>query len=314
MRRIVKIFESPSQREGAGFIVHRPFPGRFLKDEQCDPFLLLDEGGPKEANIKGAGAPWHPHRGFDTVTYIKSGVGAHQDSMGNKGLIKSGEVQWMRAGSGVIHDEGPPSGMTEEEFLKHGTKTHGFQLWVNLPPELKMSPPAYHHLTQETFKWVPVGKNAEAKVIAGDISSDTQLRRSPLDLAVPVLYADIVINASPEATVVPIDAIMDTCIVYVYSGEGRVFDGEGDEAGTVVKAKDCVVYADPVTTPRDSIKLVATSEAEGLKVLLMAGKKIKAPIARYGPFVMNTDEELKQAMADYHHGKLASVKAADNRY
>lgn len=314
VRRVNKVFTAHSQKEGEGFIVQRPFPSRNLTDEQTDPFLMLDEFGPKPADANAPGAPWHPHRGFDTVTYMKSGCSAHQDSLGNHGFMQPGEVQWMHTGSGIIHDEGVPKDMTQEELEKYGKQSHGFQLWVNNPTELKMTPPAYHHLTAKTFAWKPWGPSSEVKLFTGSFALGGHgEERSPLELPIPILFADAVVtsNSNGVATEFPIDPEMDTCIVYVYGGEGRVYDGSGDEAGTVIKRQDTVFFSTPVEAAKDTIKLRATVSG-GLKVLIMAGKKIGAPVARYGPFVMNTEEEILQAFDDYS-GKLAAAKATDNK-
>jgi redox-sensitive bicupin YhaK (pirin superfamily) len=253
--------------------------------------------------------------------------------MGNKGLIKTGEVQWMRAGSGVIHDETPPKGMSEEEYLKYGEKMHGFQLWVNLPPELKMSPPSYQQLSQETFQWQPINPFTEVKVIAGEVRPALTESKgedgrivSPFQLTIPVLYVDIVsavkgsstAQANPEPTWVEVNPELDTCFLYVYEGEGRVFDGTADEAGTVVRWRDTILYQPSSSGlepgSRSGVRFVATDEKKGLKLLLIAGKKIGAPVARYGPFVMNTMEELEEAMRDYQEGKLVKAKAEAKLY
>ncbi|KAJ9446941.1 hypothetical protein DIPPA_34276 [Diplonema papillatum] len=311
-RRVVKVFTAHAQKEGAGFTVQRPFPSKHLTDEQTDPFLMIDEIGPTDANVNNPGAPWHPHRGFDTVTYLKSGCAAHQDSLGNKGFMGPGEVQWMHTGSGIIHDEGPPKGMTQEELERYG-KMHGFQIWINNPPAHKMTPPTYTHLTAKSFQWQPWGPNAKVKLFAGAMTSkgNGTLENAQMDLPAPVVVADALITAGggSQATEFPIDAGMETCMVYVYGGEGRVHDGSSDAAGTVIKRQDVVFFAAPAGASQRNVRLRATDEQAGLHVLILAGKKIGAPVARHGPFVMNTEEEIRQAFKDYEGGKLASTKA-----
>jgi len=294
IRTIAKVFTAHTQKEGAGFLVNRPFPGRVISDADSDPFLLLDELGPMDADRKSfPGAPWHPHRGFDTVTYLKKGEGAHQDSMGNKGVVRAGEVQWMSAASGIIHDEG----------REHpGGELHGFQMWVNLPALHKMDPPRYQHLTKETFQWVDFGKNSKVKVIAGSIEGAT---KSPFTLTVPVLYADVNLGADSSVEL-PIDSSFETAIVYVYDGEGIVYNGPRDVTGTLVYRKDTVVYSsEPIAN--SVLKITSTS---GVSVMVMAGKRIGEPVARYGPFVMNTQAELDQAVKDYQTGKLVREKGS----
>jgi quercetin 2,3-dioxygenase len=264
-----------------------------VTDALTDPFLMLDELGPKEyAKSEFEGAPWHPHRGFDTVMYLRAGEGRHQDSMGNSGIVRAGEVQWMSAASGVIHDEGRehPGGLL-----------HGFQMWVNLPAKHKMDPPQYQQLTADTFQWVPFGTNSRIKVIAGEVPG---IAKSPFSLRVPILYADVEAGGGAEGYV-PVPEEMQTAMVYVYDGDGSVFNGSTDAGhATTVRRKDTVLYAESgggisFTTPKDGA---------GVKFLVMCGKRIGEPVARMGPFVMNTQDELQRAVRDYHEGKLATVK------
>jgi redox-sensitive bicupin YhaK (pirin superfamily) len=348
-RRIVKIFPAHRQKEGAGFVVTRPFPSVNLKDVDTDPFLMLDAFGPTMVDHTSPGAPWHPHRGFDTVSYFKQGAGAHQDSMGNKGIVRQGEVQWMRAGSGIIHDEGNP-GLTRDDPPR---PMEGFQVWVNLPAHLKMSPPDYRQLTAETFVWQDFtahgATGTRVKVIAGDVSeqgaggeaespgSDAAPSgvRSPLTdvLSVPVMYVDVDMAPGAQA-LLPVPAGFETALVFVYAGTVRVFNGDKDAGGSSATRGDCVVYS----TDDGGIRLAAPAvdeyvaetplpeqpttddlerkarEYNGASLIVLAGKRIGEPIARHGPFVMNTDAELRQAFADYHAGKLATVKAQETKY
>jgi redox-sensitive bicupin YhaK (pirin superfamily) len=335
IRRIAKIFTAHRQREGAGFIVSRPFPSRNLADADTDPFLLLDALGPTMVDHRSPGAPWHPHRGFDTVTYFKRGSGGHQDSMGNKGVVREGEVQWMRAASGVIHDEGHP-GITRNDAPR---PSEGFQLWVNLPAALKMSAPDYRHLTAETFVWrdyaVHGATGTKVKVIAGELGEEAAGLRSPLTdaLAVPVLYADVDMAPGGKCHL-PIPDGMQTALLYVYRGAARVFNGAKDGAGGEVRRGDCVVYDtsdggarveamegdeyppyDPAAEPTTTEELEeANQKHHGVSFLLLAGRRIGEPIARQGPFVMNTEAEIEQAFRDYQRGTLATTKATETRY
>ena len=336
-RRISKVFTAHRQREGAGFVVVRPFPSANLKDEASDPFLLLDNFGPKMVDHRSPGAPWHPHRGFDTVTYFKRGEGAHQDSMGNKGIVRAGEVQWMRAGSGIVHDEGGPNMKPNDP----PQPMEGFQLWVNLPAALKMSPPSYKHLTAESFQWrdftAQGSTGTRIKVVAGTLGDDddatsvgAQLGES---LGIPILYADV--ELAPGATcTIPVPPNMETCLVYVYKGTLRAFNGDRDSAGASAKRGDCVVFAAeagalrisaldaaeyPESTrlpdaPTDDDLETEAFTYRGAAFLIIAGQPIREPIARHGPFVMNTNEELLQAFHDYESGKLAKVRAQETKY
>lgn len=343
-RTVLRIFTATRQREGAGFIVAQPIPHRQLRDHDADPFLMLHAFGPVMVDHRSPGAPWHPHRGFDTVTYILQGESQHQDSMGNKGMIRAGEVQWMRAGSGVVHDEG--SRMARDDPAR---PSEGFQIWVNLPSTMKMSSPDYRQLTAETFVWHAYDQlgstGTRVKIIAGRFHADNEdvkgAVESPLNeaLAIPVLIADVRIAPGGIARL-PLDEEMETAIVYVFRGAGRVFNGGLDTQGTIVKRDDCAVFkttegagdktflhlaalqADEYKVTTDEAVPATTSddlEAEalnhrGMSVLVLAGKRIREPIARHGPFVMNTDAELQQAFMDYHAGKLASVKGKETAY
>lgn len=336
MRRIAKIFTAHRQREGAGFIVTRPFPSGNLKDADTDPFLMLDAFGPTMTDYRSPGAPWHPHRGFDTVTYFKQGAGAHQDSMGNKGIVREGEVQWMRAGSGVIHDEGNP-GLTRDDPPR---PSMGFQMWVNLPAAMKMSPPDYRQLTADTFVWKPYGglgsTGTKVKLIAGSLEEgEAAGLASPLNdaLAVSVLVADVEMVPGSQC-VLPIPEGMETAIVFVYRGTVRAFNGAKDVGGSPASRGDCIVYgvdggALKLATPEpdefgpehelpeqpttDDLEKAAR-QFRGAAFMVMAGKRLREPIARHGPFVMNTEEELVQAFKDYQTGKLATVRAQETKY
>jgi len=303
-RSIVKKFEAHSQREGAGFIVNRPIGGRHMESTESDPFLMLDELGPKQYK-KGEfeGAPWHPHRGFDTVMYMKHGEGAHQDSMGNKGRLLQGDVQWMTAGSGIIHDEGRdhPGGLL-----------HGFQMWVNLPRKHKLCDPQYQQITAKNFPFLEVADGVKCKVIAGEIAYEEGVFRSPLRPIVPIHYFDYHLESGQvhHRHVIPKEMreAFTTVIVYVYDGEGVVADGDskgGDDSKRWVTVKR-----------KDTLKMSESGgciefESAGTKdfgFLLLMGQPIQEPIAWKGPFVMNTHQEIEQCFEDYKNGKLATVK------
>mmetsp|Transcript_4414 Transcript_4414/g.10376 ORF Transcript_4414/g.10376 Transcript_4414/m.10376 type:complete len:304 (-) Transcript_4414:39-950(-) len=286
-RVVAQKFQATTRTEGAGFRVHRPVGDTQMSTAQTDPFLMLDELGPvtyKKGEFKGA--PWHPHRGIDTVMYYKKGQGDHQDSTGNKGTLYEGDCQWMTAGSGIIHDEG----------RNHpGGEMHGFQMWVNLPKKDKWIDPAYHTIRSAEkphFK-SPDGK-VDANVIAGTVG-DVKAKIQP---TVPIQYVEFLLQ--PNATYAhEIPEEMTTCIAYVFDG-GGTFTSKGVKAGRA-------------TTLRfeGAGKLRFSSGEDGLKFLLLAGKPIQEPVVWHGPFVMNTQEEIMEAIRDYQTGKLVRVKAKE---
>ena len=284
-KTLVKRFRPVKVKEGAGFTVRRPVGGPHLTDAASDPFLLLDELGP-ETYAPGdfPGAPWHPHRGFDTVTYLKSGEGEHRDSMGNTGILRAGDCQWMTAASGIIHDEGRnhPGGLL-----------HGFQLWVNLPAANKMDPPAYQDVPARVIPVVQPAPGVTVKVLAGRCAGADAV----VQTKVPVVYADVMCaSASAEWTHVESDPTMETIIAYVYRGAGAVNDHDVAEG-------DCLVFG----PEGEDVRFRGGGE-DGMDALLLVGKPIKEPIARCGPFVMNTREELTRCFRDYDEGKLATRK------
>mmetsp|Transcript_15118 Transcript_15118/g.23920 ORF Transcript_15118/g.23920 Transcript_15118/m.23920 type:complete len:330 (-) Transcript_15118:37-1026(-) len=283
-RRIAKIFKANVYSEGAGFLVHRPIGDRMMTTKETDPFLMLDELGPKEYK-KGEfkGAPFHPHRGMDTVMYIIKGQGAHQDSMGNKGILKPGDIQWMTAGSGIIHDEGRnhPGGML-----------HGFQMWVNLPKKMKMMDPAYKTIRASQKPLFNNSQGVKAHVIAGQVGDI----EGPIKTVTPIQYIEFILESGSQFTH-KIGDEMETAIVYVYEGKGQFQKREADR-GTTIKfeGKGTITFK---------------GGPKGVKFLLLAGKPLKEPICWKGPFVMNTEKEIEQAIRDYRTGNLVRVKATE---
>lgn len=281
MKQVVKTFTAISQREGAGFIINRPIGSGQITDKESDPFLLLDELGPREYK-KGEfeGAPWHPHRGFDTVMYMKAGEGKHQDSMGNKGILRAGEVQWMTAGAGILHDEGRdhPGGLL-----------HGFQMWVNLPAKSKMVPPGYQQLGVDNFKFFEVTPGVRGKVIAGKLGA----YESKLTPITPITYIDFNLDAGAKYEYI-IPAGSDTTIVYIYEGKGKVCKKPAERKVTFLLG--------------DKGESVVLEAETAFNLLLLSGTKIREPIERYGPFVMNTKKEIRKCLDDYRNGTLATIK------
>lgn len=287
-RTISEIITAKTTTEGEGFIVHRPFPNYAIRD--FDPFLLLDEMGPIELDAGEAkGAPDHPHRGFETVTYVMEGAFEHKDSQGNSGKLYSGDVQWMTAGSGVIHSE-----MPEKDFLKKGGKLHGFQLWVNLPKKDKMIKPRYQDVSSTK---IPVAQSDDGKVRVKIIAGESMGKKAVIDTKTPIIYLHFTLQ--PNAKVTQKIPKEYNAFVYVAKGEGLF----GEEK-KLAKKEQAIFFE------RDGDEIIIATNSttnESLDVLLLAGIPLGEPVARYGPFVMNTQEELDQATADYQSGKMGKI-------
>jgi len=283
-RSVNQVIHSIETLEGEGIIVHRPFPTHKL--DQCDPFLLLDHFGPiKYSPGEAKGAPWHPHRGFETISYILQGEVQHQDSMGNSGTLRAGDIQWMTAGSGIIHDETPTKGMLEK-----GGTMEGFQIWVNLPSKNKMIPPYYQDVNKSKIPSIKDG-NTTIHVIAGEARG----QKAIISTTTPIFYLDVH-SAKGEDFVLDIPIEMNA-LCYVYGG--RAIFGSNE--------KEAKVY-DMVRLAQDGNKLrVQTREKS--QFIVLAGIPLNEPVARHGPFVMNTKEEIREAFSDYQLGKLVRHKA-----
>jgi len=288
-RPVTKVVTAQRAIEGAGFSIRRPFPGG-LSFAESDPFLLLDHAGP-QINAPGdtKGAPWHPHRGFETVSYIMDGEIAHHDTNGGGGVIGEGDTQWMTAGGGILHDELPT-----EEFYKHGGPLHAVQLWVNLPPALKMTAPRYQSITKDSMKLLTSDDGgALIRLIAGDIAGFS----GPGVTHTPITYAHATL--APGAQIVVPWAPAFSAFVYVLTGRGTAGPG-----GRPIQDGELIVFG-----PGNHIVVGAANEAEALDVLLLGGLPIRAPVSHYGPFVMNTREEIVQAIDDYQAGRLGIIPA-----
>ena len=282
-RSVRKVIPSVETLEGAGFLVHRPFPTSLL--DHFDPFLLLDEMGPMDLGPGEAqGAPDHPHRGFETVTYLLSGRMEHGDSRGNRGRLNPGDVQWMTAGSGVVHSE-----MPEKEFAARGGRMHGFQLWVNLPRQDKMMAPRYQEIPAER---IPVATSEDGRVTARVIAGEALGKSAVIDTRTPISYLDL--ELAPGASFEQPLAEDFHAFAYVVSGNGR-FGRDRRPA----RPHELVLFGDDGETAR-----IEAAEGEPLRALLIAGRPIGEPVARMGPFVMNTRAELVQAFEDFQAGRL----------
>ena len=275
---VTRLVRAQRAVEGEGFVVRRPFPTSALS--YIDPFLLFDHMGPVEFGPgEGTGTPWHPHRGFETVTYVLEGDLEHRDSLGNHGYLHAGDTQWMTAASGVLHKEGPSAAAQQT-----GSRTHGLQLWVNLPAALKMADPAYQDLrSDENARDERPG--ATVRVIAGELFGMT----GPGRTRTPISYAHITLDADAAvSTGLPAGHVV---LAYPMTGGFRIGDIQVDE-GTLA-----VIEGDELTI---------TGVASHSEVIVLTGQPIGEPVARYGPFVMNTDEEIQQAFIDFDHGRFGT--------
>src|SRR6266545_820917 len=290
-RPVVSVTTAPSGLEGEGFPVRRAFAGVDLGI--LDPFLQMDQMGEVDYGPgEPKGTPWHPHRGFETVTYMSDGILRHQDSSGG-GLITDGDTQWMTAGSGLIHIEAPP-----EEVVVRGGLFHGFQLWVNLPAKLKWSPPRYQDIRGRAVSLLssPDG-GALLRVIAGEVAGHQGpgVTYTPITL----LHATLAPGAQLRLPWRP----DFNALVYVLAGSGSV----GTQRRPV-RMGQLAVYG-----PGDVVTVSANASQESrspqLDVLVLGGLPIREPVAAYGPFVMNTREELLRAFEDYQAGRLGTIPA-----
>jgi quercetin 2,3-dioxygenase len=292
-RPVVKVTTAPSGLEGEGFPVRRAFAGVDLK--QLDPFVHMDQMGEVDyAPGEPKGTPWHPHRGFETVTYIIDGVFRHQDSNGGGGLITNGDTQWMTAGGGILHIEEPP-----EDLVMSGGLFHGFQLWVNLPARLKMTQPRYQDIRAgQVALLTSADGGALLRVIAGDI--DGHAGPGVTHTPIALVHATV----SPGAQVrIPWRRDFNA-LGYVLAGSGSV----GAEHRPVRTGQLAVFGAG------ESITFAADTKMDGpsptLDILLLGGEPIRETVAAYGPFVMNTRAELVQAFEDFQAGRLGTIPAA----
>jgi quercetin 2,3-dioxygenase len=290
VRPVSSVTSAPRGLEGEGFPVRRAFAGVSLSD--LDPFVHMDQMGEVDyAPGEPKGTPWHPHRGFETVTYMIDGTFAHQDSHGGGGLITDGATQWMTAGGGILHIETPP-----EELVVSGGLFHGVQLWVNLPARDKMIAPAYQGLEAEqvTLLASPDG-GALVRVIAGELAG----HRGPGSTHTPMalVHASLAPGAQLQLPWNP----GFNALIYVLAGSGRV----GDEGRPTRRGQLAVLGAGDWVSVRADDRQDPSSQA--LEVLVLGGEPIREPVAAYGPFVMNTRAELEQALEDFQAGRFGSI-------
>jgi redox-sensitive bicupin YhaK (pirin superfamily) len=292
-RPVVSLTTAPRGFEGEGFPVRRAFAGVDLA--ALDPFIHMDQMGEVDyAAGEPKGTPWHPHRGFETVTYMIDGEMAHSDSNGGGGLITNGDTQWMTAGAGILHIETPP-----EHLVRSGGLFHGFQLWVNLPRAMKFAAPRYQDIRGASVALLtsPDG-GALIRVIAGELSGHT----GPGSTHTPITLVHATV--SPGASLTLPWRPDFNALAYVLAGRGTV----GTERRQATLGQLAVFGAgETVTVAADSTQ---DGSATALDVLFLGGQPIREPVAVHGPFVMNTRAELAQAFDDYRAGRLGSIPAA----
>lgn len=302
VRKIAKVWKSKPTLEGAGVHLKRGFG--FHEVPQIDPFLLFDDFHSDNPAHYLKGFPWHPHRGIETITYVLHGKVEHGDSMGNQGTISSGDVQWMTAGSGIIHQEMPKGS-------KDGLMW-GFQLWANLPRSQKMMDPRYRDVTATQIPEVTLKGDVKVKIICGRVDGvDGPVK----DIVIDPEYIDV--DMPPKTTFTHTVKSGHTLFTYVMEGRGYFDEGRNCYAHEVIGLnyfdfkRECLVGAESlVLYGREGNQIVITSEGVPLRFLLVSGKPIGEPVAWYGPIVMNTQEELRLAFEEYekrtfikHRGK-----------
>ena len=298
LRAVKQILETKPTIEGAGVKLQRAFG--FGKTAEFDPFLLLDDFRNENPADYLAGFPWHPHRGIETITYVLAGEVNHGDSLGNKGRMTAGDVQWMTAGSGILHQEMPKG---DEKG-----RMHGFQLWANLPAAMKMTDPRYQDIPSAAIPEVTEDDGTTARIICGEFWG----KRGPVEgvatgsLGAEARYVDVSVPPGKRKRIA-----METtrnAFAYVFAGSGTFRDASDPQAVLTESAVD--PNAEPVYDAKNHSlvlfdrgdEIVVQAGPEGIRFLLVSGRPLKEPVAWYGPIVMNTQEEIRQAMAELHTG------------
>jgi redox-sensitive bicupin YhaK (pirin superfamily) len=291
-RPIEAVTTAPKGLEGEGFPVRRAFAGVDLAS--LDPFVHMDQMGEVDyAPGEPKGTPWHPHRGFETVTYMIDGTFAHQDSQGGGGLITDGATQWMTAGGGILHIETPP-----EDLVVRGGLFHGIQLWVNLPATQKLIPPAYQGLeAADVTLLASPDAGALVRVIAGKVGAHA----GPGSTHTPMALMHATVSPGAQLRMAWDPAF--NALIYVLAGSGRIGAG-----GRPVRTGQLAVLGsgDWLSVRADDRQDAGSA---GLDVLILGGRPIREPVAHFGPFVMNTDAEIGQAMMDFQSGRFGSIPA-----
>lgn len=282
---------SVQQAQGEGFLVRKVIGGTI---SSCDPFIMLDHIGPVDYKPgEAVGAPDHPHRGIETISYIIDGGLTHQDSAGNKGVLNKGWVQMMTAGRGVVHAE-----MPAEEIVENGGRMEGFQLWVNLPAKEKLIKPHYEDIPPESIPIISLDEErVTVKVIAGEFQGKKSVRQTRIS----TIFLDVALEAGAVFTT----QIPENFASFIYVWRGSGYLGEDCQPASIGHVGLLSMTGKAVT--------VKAHEDHICHVLIIGGEPIKEPVVGYGPFVMNTEEEIQQAILDYQNGVLGSIPGEDER-
>ena len=291
IRPIKRVLEARPTIEGAGVKLRRAFG--FGETDEFDPFLLLDDFRNDAPGDYAAGFPWHPHRGIETITYVLAGAVSHGDSLGNRGDLGAGDVQWMTAGSGILHQEMPRGDAVG--------RMHGFQLWANLPSSLKMTPPRYQDVAAREIPDIVDDDGTRVRIICGDFWG----RTGPVDgIAAEPRYLDVLVPAGRRKTL-DVETTRNA-FAYVFEGSGSFRDASDP---LPVRTEGVAPGPRPVETGNRSLvvfdrgdKVTVQAGESGIRFLLVSGKPIAEPVAWYGPIVMNTQAELRQAYAELQDG------------
>jgi redox-sensitive bicupin YhaK (pirin superfamily) len=302
-RKIKKVMKSKPTIEGAGVHLKRAFG--YHQVPMLDPFLLLDDFHSDNPDDYLPGFPWHPHRGIETITYMLGGEVEHGDSMGNKGIIRPGDIQWMTAGSGIIHQEMPKG--------KAGEMMQGFQLWANLPASKKMMNPRYQDVKQGEIPEVTVDGGTSIKIICGSVNG---ISGPVKDIVIDPEYLDITVP--PETIFIHKVKKGYTVFAYVIHGCGHFEEGrdsysyEMEGANYFDMDRNCSMKEESLIIFDDGDEVIVTAGARPVRFILVSGKPIKEPVAWYGPIVMNTQEELKIAFSEYQAGTFVKHGSGKN--
>ena len=301
LRRIEKILKSKPTIEGAGVHLKRAFG--FYQVPSLDPFLLLDDFHSDHPSYYLKGFPWHPHRGIETITYILNGKVEHGDSMGNQGIIQPGDVQWMTAGSGIIHQEMPKG---QKDGLMWG-----FQLWANLPASHKMMDPRYRDVKSSQIPEVSLAKGVKVRIICGQVNG---VKGPVQDIVTDPEYLDVTVPS--QSTFKYPTRKGHTVFAYVIDGEGYFDEGRNSYAYEVEGAnyfdfkRECLITPENLIIYGDGDEILISTDQTQVRFLFISGKPIKESVAWYGPIVMNTQEELKVAFEEYQNGTFIKDRRA----
>jgi redox-sensitive bicupin YhaK (pirin superfamily) len=294
IRPVKQIIESQPALEGAGVHLRRAFG--FGKTTDFDPFLLLDDFRNERPDDYRAGFPWHPHRGIETITYVLAGTVEHADSLGNSGAISAGDVQWMTAGRGIIHQEMPQG--------DDQGRMHGFQLWANLPSALKMTAPRYQEIKAPEVPVVTDDDGTQVRIVSGEFWG----KRGPVEgIAADPVYADVWVPPGRKKRL-KVETTRNA-FAYVFEGSGR-FANASEPQGVMTEGLDQVArLVEPTDASNRSLilfdrgdEIVVQAGEQGIRFLLVSGEPLKEPVAWWGPIVMNTRDELQQAIAELRSG------------